>query len=189
MNSVFIKLTGNKDSHKILDGFEFWPDLTRHFGFTCPWAVKENVTSFSQSPLIRYLSNLQITKKGIKAQTSSNLGWVGLFTTELFILEYSYWLWNDVSIFSQPGAVAWSEACSLGMQAAPSSIRTSSTFFCGDLVMKTFLRPFSLFRWSKKSSTWGQRNRVVTTIFCKNHFFAYFDVSFIYTYPAKNCTL
>ena len=46
----------------------------------------------------------------------------------------------------QPGAVARSEASSLGMQAAPSSIPTSGTFFRGDLVMKTFLRPFSLFR-------------------------------------------
>ena len=43
------------------------------------------------------------------------------------------------------------EASSLGMQAAPSSIPTSGTFFRGDLVMKTFLRPFSLFRWFKKS--------------------------------------
>ena len=34
--------------------------------------------------------------------------------------------------------VARSEACSLGMQAAPSSIPTSGTFFGGDLVMKTF---------------------------------------------------
>ena len=39
-----------------------------------------------------------------------------------------------------------------GMQAAPSSIPISGTFFRGDLVMKTFLRPFSLFRWFKKSS-------------------------------------
>ena len=38
------------------------------------------------------------------------------------------------------------------MQAAPSSIPTSGTFFRGDLVMKTFLRSFSLFRWFKKSS-------------------------------------
>ena len=45
-----------------------------------------------------------------------------------------------------PGAVARSEANPLGMQAAPSSIPRSGTFFRGDLVMKTFLRPFSLFR-------------------------------------------
>ena len=52
----------------------------------------------------------------------------------------------------EPDAVARSEASSLGMQAAPSSIPTSGTFLRGDLVMKTFLRPFSLFRWFKKSS-------------------------------------
>ena len=32
------------------------------------------------------------------------------------------------------------------------AIPTSGTFFHGDLVMKTFLRPFSLFRRFKKSS-------------------------------------
>ena len=56
-NSFFIKLTGNKDRHKILNRFEFRPDLTSHFGVTCLSAVKENdVSSFSQSPLFRYLS-------------------------------------------------------------------------------------------------------------------------------------
>ena len=39
-----------------------------------------------------------------------------------------------------PGAVARSEACPLGMQAAPGSIPTSGTFFRGDLVMKNFYR-------------------------------------------------
>ena len=51
-----------------------------------------------------------------------------------------------------PGAVARLEASPLGMQAALSSIPTSGTFFRGDFVMKTFLQPFSLFRWLKKSS-------------------------------------
>ena len=50
------------------------------------------------------------------------------------------------------GVVARSEVCSLSMQVAPSSIPMYSTFFCGDLVMKTFLRPFSLFRGFKTSS-------------------------------------
>ena len=61
------------------------------------------------------------------------------------------WLLQD---YSPPklGTVARSEACPLGVQAAPSSIPTSGTFFRGDLVMKTFLLPFSLFRWFKKSS-------------------------------------
>ena len=61
------------------------------------------------------------------------------------LVFFSLFVWK-------PGAVARSEASSLGMQAAPSSIPTSGTFFRGDLVMKTFLRPFSLFHWFKKSS-------------------------------------
>ena len=55
-------------------------------------------------------------------------------------------------LMEEPGVVTRSEACSFGMQMAPSSIPTSGTFFHGDLVMKTFLRPFSLFCWFKKSS-------------------------------------
>ena len=50
------------------------------------------------------------------------------------------------------GEVARLEACPLSMQQAPSTIPTSGTFFRGDLVMKKFLQPFSLFRWFKKSS-------------------------------------
>ena len=50
------------------------------------------------------------------------------------------------------GTVGRLEAYPLGMQAALSLIPTSGTFFHGDLVMKKFLRPFSLFRWFKKSS-------------------------------------
>ena len=64
--------------------------------------------------------------------------------------------WRKIGLlfhcFLWPGTVARSEASSLCMQAAPSSIPTSGTFFCGDLVMKIFLRPFSLFHWFKKSS-------------------------------------
>ena len=53
---------------------------------------------------------------------------------------------SAVLINTLPGAVVRSEACPLGMQAAQSSISTSGTIFRGDLVMKKFLRPFSLFR-------------------------------------------
>ena len=48
--------------------------------------------------------------------------------------------------------IARSKACPLGMQTTVSSIPTSDTFFHGDLVMKKFLRPFSLFSWLKKNS-------------------------------------
>ena len=75
-------------------------------------------------------------------------------TTGLHTFKKSYFYFNHKhSPCTWPGAaVAQSEACSLGMQAASSSIPTSGTFFRGDLVMKTFLRSFSLFRWFKKSS-------------------------------------
>ena len=53
---------------------------------------------------------------------------------------------RKVNGFVKPGVVARSEESSLGMQAAPSSILPSGPFFRGDLVMKTFIRPFSLFR-------------------------------------------
>ena len=46
--------------------------------------------------------------------------------------------WWRKYVHDEPGAVARSEACPLGMQAATSSNPTSGTFFCGDLVMKTF---------------------------------------------------
>ena len=48
-------------------------------------------------------------------------------------------------IAAVPGAVARSEACSLCMQAAPSSILTSGTFFRRDLAMKKFLCHFPSF--------------------------------------------
>ena len=54
----------------------------------------------------------------------------------------------------RPGTVARSEVRSLGMQAAPSSIPTSGTFFCGDLVMKTF--PLALIQEEQLSVT-GER--------------------------------
>ena len=57
-----------------------------------------------------------------------------------------------MGVATSQGAVARLEAFPLGMQAAPSSIPTFGEFFRGDLVMKKFLRPFSLFRWFKKSS-------------------------------------
>ena len=45
MNSVFIKLTGNKDRHKISDEFEFRSYLTSHLGVTCPLSGEKNDVS------------------------------------------------------------------------------------------------------------------------------------------------
>ena len=60
---------------------------------------------------------------------SSNLGQVGLFTTELFALERSHWLWmgeNGVSIFSQ---LLWNQSSS-NLQVTRTGIKsqTSSNF-------------------------------------------------------------
>ena len=48
------------------------------------------MSNFSQSPLIGSLSNLQVTRTGIKARTSSNLGLIGLFTLKLAPLSSDF---------------------------------------------------------------------------------------------------
>ena len=57
---------------------------------------KNDVSGFSLSPLIGSLSNLQVMRTGIKAQKSSNLGWIGLFTLELFALELGFFFPIDL---------------------------------------------------------------------------------------------
>ena len=48
-----------------------------------------DVSNFSQSPLMRYWSNLQIKRTGIKARNEFKFGPIGgLFTSELFALEH-----------------------------------------------------------------------------------------------------
>ena len=80
MNSVFIKLTGNNDRLEMLDGFKFRPDLTSHFADQSLWSYmplsgeKNDVSNFSQSPLMRYLSNMQVTRTGIKARNELEFG-------------------------------------------------------------------------------------------------------------------
>ena len=51
---------------------------------------QNGVSAFSQSPLIGSLSDLPVTRTGIKSRMSLNLGRVGLFTKELFALEGSH---------------------------------------------------------------------------------------------------
>ena len=53
---------------------------------------------------------------------------------------------SETSVSNRTIPGARSEACPLGMQATPSSIPTSDSSFRGDLAMKKFLCPFSLFR-------------------------------------------
>ena len=68
----------------------------------------------------------------------------GLMSDPGYVIFFLYLISSHLSPLTLE--VVGSEACSLGMQAAPSSIPTSGTFFRGDLVMKRFLQPFSLFR-------------------------------------------
>ena len=75
--------------------FKFWSRSDQNCGYhgnrklPLKYNGKNAVFVFSQSPLIGSFSNLQVTRTGIKFQMSSNLGWVRLFTTELFALERS----------------------------------------------------------------------------------------------------
>ena len=80
MNSVFIKLTGKET------GIKSW--TCSNFGRMPFRGENSDVASFSQSPLFGSMSNLQVTRTGIKARTSSSLGRIGLFTSELFALEH-----------------------------------------------------------------------------------------------------
>ena len=43
-----------------------------------------DVSSFSQSPIIGSLPNLDVTRTGLNAQMSSTLGRIGSFSLELF---------------------------------------------------------------------------------------------------------
>ena len=52
--------------------------------------VKTVSPTFSQLPLIGSLSNLQVTRTGIKSGMRSNLGQVRLFTTELFAFYFEW---------------------------------------------------------------------------------------------------
>ena len=81
------------------DCIRFWGRLDHNCGyhgnrkFPLTYNGQNGVPAFSQSPLIGSVSNLQVTRTGIKSRMSSNLGRVGFFTTELFALERSHWLW------------------------------------------------------------------------------------------------
>ena len=76
----------------------FWGRLDWNYGYhdnrKLPLTYNaQNGVMFSQSPLIGSLSNLQVTRTGIKSWMSLNLSRVGLFTTDLFALGRSHWLW------------------------------------------------------------------------------------------------
>ena len=181
-NSVFIKLAENNDRHKISHEFEFWTYLTYHWSFMALISEKKNdVSSFSQLPLIGSLSNLQVMKTGIKAWTSSNLGWIRLFTSELFTLEHRFFppyrlilkkmkfllekgrtmdfetsnrwpKWQNVSVYNK--------TLSPGGCLCPLPLGYVHVL---NLIMKYFLWSFSPFHWFKRAVVSFWRKNVHNT--------------------------
>ena len=73
--------------------------------------------------------------------------WLSLNTVSLNIFDRVPVLQSCIYAQSnEQGAVARAVAMPLGMQAVPRSIPVSGTFFCEDLVMEIFQRPFFLSR-------------------------------------------
>ena len=86
---IFFKLAGNEDRHKISDKFEFRPDQITPYRVRCPWAPEKfpidlwwenGVSKLARSFCIRSLSNLLVTRTGIKSRMSSNSGQIGSIT-------------------------------------------------------------------------------------------------------------
>ena len=82
--------------HKISDEFKFQPDWTTDYGVRCPSSSKkfpidlqwENAVSMlAHSFLIESSSKLLVTRTGIKAGSSLNLGWIRPLILELLALE------------------------------------------------------------------------------------------------------
>ena len=72
---AIIILAGNKDNHKSMDVFEFLPDSTTDYKFSCPWMSKKiNVSTFSRLPMTKSFLNLQIRRKCIISWMNSNFG-------------------------------------------------------------------------------------------------------------------
>ena len=116
--------------HKISDEFEFWPDSTTDYGVSCPWASKtfpidlywENgVSMLASSFLTESSSKLLVTRTGIKAWSSSNLGRIRPLILELLALErrkaHTFeleYLWSQLASLDHILCVAslgWGKGC------------------------------------------------------------------------------
>ena len=67
MNSIIIKLKVTRTGMKCLTVQILAGSDQSLWSYMPLSSEKNDVSSFSQSPLIRYLSNLQVTRTGIKA--------------------------------------------------------------------------------------------------------------------------
>ena len=79
LNHFYTKLAGIQDRRKISDEFNYQPDWIIHFS-------AGNILHRLQL-LIGSLSNLQVTRTGIRSQMNSNYGLIRLVTLELFALD------------------------------------------------------------------------------------------------------
>ena len=114
---ILFILAGNEDMHKISDEFEFRPDWTTDYGVSCPWASKKfpidlwwknGVSMLACSCLIESSSKLLVTRRGIKALSSSILGWIRRPILELLALEWQKfhtfeleYLWSQLANLDQ----------------------------------------------------------------------------------------
>ena len=167
-----------KYRHKI-SKFEFRSYLTSHFGVMCPWAVKKNdVSSFSQTLLIGSLSNLQVMRTGIKAQMSSNLSWIRLFTLELFTLErWNFFPWtynggNDVSTFSH---LLWIQSSS-NLQVTRTGIKSLTSLNYSQIW--SIILELCALKWKKKKMfifTHISSDLLATRTYIKSQWSSYFS--------------
>ena len=92
---IFTKLAGIQDRRKISDEFKFQLNWIIHFSVTRPWALEKllidywekDISMLAHSLLIRSLSNLQVTRTGIRSQTSLNSDLIRPVTLMLFALD------------------------------------------------------------------------------------------------------
>ena len=124
MNSVLIKLTGNKDRHKISNKFKFRSYQTRHLeSAITKWCLQLFSLTFDWI-FVKVASH----KDSIKAWMSSNLGRSGIFILELFALarvlvakSFKLYLYLELTV---PQV---SDCCPLGQLVQISYSRTKPT--------------------------------------------------------------
>ena len=76
---IIIKVADYQDRHKSLFEFDFGPNLTTHFGVTCPWVKKilHFWTWISLKPVGQSWSNFVCTSIGVGGRLHKVLGQIG----------------------------------------------------------------------------------------------------------------
>ena len=127
---ILLILAGNEDMHKISDEFEFRSDRATDYWVSCPWASKKSpidlqwenaVSRLAHSFFIESSSNLLVTRTGIKAWSSLNLGRIRPLILELLAFEWQKfhtfeleYLWSQLANLDHILCVAslgWGKGC------------------------------------------------------------------------------